>query len=77
MNIVDADLKRREDDGVPFDYKKDLKSPTKIAELRSIVIPQYQMAIRAKFARPFSIEWQESRTIFASLSSSAASNGGP
>jgi hypothetical protein len=62
MNIVDADLKRRqEEEGVAFDYKKDLKSPTKIADIRSKVIPHYQMGIGSKFTQSFSNLWKKSK----------------
>lgn len=59
-NIVDAILKQFDDEGVLFDYKKDLKSPTKIAELRSKVIPLYQMAVSSQMTRSFSDLWKKS-----------------
>ena len=62
MNIMDAEVKRRkEEEGDAFDYKKDLKSPTKIADIRSKVIPQYQMAINSKFTRSFSDQWKKAK----------------
>ena len=62
IRLTDAELKRREDAEPPeiFDYKKDLKSKGKVGELRSRVIPGYQMAIDAKMAKPFSDLWSES-----------------
>ena len=62
MRLTDAELKRREDAIPPesFDYKKDLKSKGKVGELRSRVIPGYQMAIDAKMAKRFSDHWEES-----------------
>ncbi len=67
MNIVDADLKRRrQEEGDDFDYKKDLKSPTRIADIRSKVIPHYQMGIASKFTRSFTEEWKNSETAAAS-----------
>lgn len=62
MRLTDAELKRREDADPPevFDYKKDLKSKGKVAELRSRIIPGYQMAIDARMAKTFSDLWSES-----------------
>jgi len=61
VSSVDADLKRRRaEEGDTFDHKKDLKSPKKIADIRSKVIPFYQMALESKFTRSFSELWKES-----------------
>ncbi len=60
VNSVDADLKRRRtEEGDTFDHKKDLKSPKKVADIRSKVIPFYQMALESKFTRPFSELWRQ------------------
>ena len=61
-NMVEADLKRRKAEGLEFDYKKDLKNANKIREIRSQIIPLYQMAVNSKFARPFSKAWKESES---------------
>ena len=44
-----------------FDHKKDLKSPTKIKELRSVAIPFYQMAIQSKVTKSFAENWKASK----------------
>jgi hypothetical protein len=58
MNTVAAYLKQP--GNADFDYKKDLKSPTKIKELRSVAIPFYQMAIQSKVTLPFTENWKTS-----------------
>jgi hypothetical protein len=61
VSSVDADLKRRRsEEGDMFDHKKDLKSPKKVADIRSKVIPFYQMALESKFTRSFSELWKDS-----------------
>lgn len=62
VDMVGAEMKRRKEAGAEFDHKKDLKSPSKIKELRSQIIPLYQMAVNSKFTRPFSSTWLESKT---------------
>jgi hypothetical protein len=59
MRIMDADLKRRENENEEFDFKKDLKSKTKIGEIRSRVIPQYQMSVDSRMTLSFSNLWNE------------------
>lgn len=68
MRIMDAYLKQQEKTKTGFDYKKDLKSPTRVGAITTFVIPQYQIAIDSEFARPFSDEWQHSESIFSVLS---------
>lgn len=61
MSIVDAYLKRYlEQHRFPFDHKKDLKSPSRISEIRSVVVPNYQMSKDASFTVPFSSGWERS-----------------
>jgi hypothetical protein len=54
VKIVDNEATRREKDAGFFDYKSDLKSPRKLAELRQIVISQYQIVIDNQYAPTFS-----------------------
>jgi hypothetical protein len=56
MNTVDGWLKQPAN--ATFDHKKDLKSPTKIKELRSVAIPFYQMAIQSKVTKSFAENWK-------------------
>lgn len=56
VNMMDAYLKKQ---STNFDYKKDLKSPNKIADIRSWVIPLYQMGVQSKMTRPFTDLWNE------------------
>jgi hypothetical protein len=63
MRLMDAYLTRNPN----FDFKKDLKSPTKISDLRLFVVPQFQIAVDTEGAKAFSEQWQESERTFAVL----------
>ena len=62
VDILGAEMKRRTDAGTPFDHKKDLKSPGRIRDVRSSVVPLYQMAVNSKFAQSFGTLWVNSAT---------------
>lgn len=47
-------------DGSGFEYKKDLKTASKIGDFKTKVLPFYQTAVNSRFARPFRVIWKES-----------------
>jgi hypothetical protein len=65
IRLLDGELKRRESEGTPFDYKRELKSPRSVAELRSRIIPIYQITVDGGMAPSFSDDWQKSEAMFA------------
>jgi hypothetical protein len=68
MRIVDAYLKQQEEKETGFDYKKDLKSPTKILDIRTFVIPFYQITIdTGGDLKSFGEQWQSSENVFEGI----------
>lgn len=57
---LNAELRQRNESGAPFDYKRELKSPTSIRGLERNIIPPYQMAVSRGRAVSFSGEWSAS-----------------
>jgi hypothetical protein len=55
---LNAEISERLHQGKPFDYKRELKSPTGVRELERGVIPQYLKAINRKRVEAFGAEWQ-------------------
>lgn len=57
--IVDlnAELAEREDNGNPFDHKRELKSVTAVRALRGEILPSYQKAVARNRASSFEDEW--------------------
>ncbi|MGY0799054.1 AIPR family protein [Lysobacter sp. A286] len=53
---MNAELEDREQAGTPFDYKRELKSPTAVKALAKQIIPSYEKAIRRNRATSFSSE---------------------
>jgi hypothetical protein len=53
---LNAELDERESAGNPFDYKRELKSPTAVRALAKQIIPSYEKAIRRNRATSFSGE---------------------
>lgn len=53
---LNAELDEREKAGNPFDYKRELKSPTAVRALSKQIIPSYEKAIRRGRATSFSAE---------------------
>ncbi|MCL4213034.1 MAG: AIPR family protein [Gemmatimonadales bacterium] len=60
--IVDlnAELKEREENGAPFDYKRELKSPTAVKALAGAVVPMYEKAVKRGRVESFASEWAAS-----------------
>ncbi len=62
VRLLDSEVKRRDaDPSAPFDYKRALKSPKEVRELRSTIVAHYQIAIDGKLAPTFSEEWEKSK----------------
>jgi len=57
---LNAEVREREEEGKPFDYKRDLKSPNPVRELSRSIIPQYQKAVSRGRASSFADEWKNS-----------------
>lgn len=67
VRFVDNEMKRRETAGEFFDYKRQLKAPRPVADLRSTVISQYQVVVDAGYLPSFSEDWQKSEAMFATI----------
>jgi hypothetical protein len=68
MRIVDAYLKQQEENETGFDYKKDLKSPTKVLDIRTFVIPFYQITIdTGGDLKSFGEQWLCSENVFEGI----------
>jgi hypothetical protein len=62
VRLLDAEIKRRDaEPTAPFDFKRELKSPNPVRELRSTVVAHYQIAVDSKLAPTFSGEWQKTQ----------------
>jgi hypothetical protein len=62
VRILDSEVKRRDaDSSTPFDYKRELKSPNSVREIRSTIVSHYQIAVDSKLAPTFSGEWKKSK----------------
>jgi hypothetical protein len=62
VRILDSEIKRRDaDPSAPFDFKRELKSPNSVREIRSTIVSHYQIAVDSKLAPTFSGEWKKSR----------------
>src|ERR1051326_684239 len=72
VRFVDNEMKRRETAGDFFDYKRQLKTPRPVADLRSTVISQYQVVVDAGYLPSFSDDWQTSAAMFATAPLSEA-----
>jgi hypothetical protein len=59
VRALNGEVKRRSDAGY-FDYKKLLKNKEFVSEIRSKLIPFYQMAIDSALAKPFAKNWTDS-----------------
>ena len=62
VNNLGGYLKMHPED---FDYKKDLKSATKVKDIAAHVTTFYKQCVDSKYARPFSDAWSESANIRA------------
>jgi len=62
VRILDSEVKRRDaDPSAPFDFKRELKSPNSVREIRSTIVSHYQIAVDSKLAPTFSEIWKKSR----------------
>lgn len=61
--IVDlnAEIDEREEAGNPFDYKRELKSPTAVRAMSRALLPSYEKAVRRDRATSFSAELRNLR----------------
>ncbi|MFX0199084.1 MAG: AIPR family protein [Candidatus Hodarchaeota archaeon] len=57
---LNAELRDREKNGQPIDYKRELKSPGPVRLLERAIIPQYQKAVSRERATSFAQEWEVS-----------------
>lgn len=57
---LNAELRDREKQGNPIDYKRELKSPRAVRTLEKAVVPQYQKAVSRQRATSFGQEWESS-----------------
>lgn len=60
--IVDlnAEIQERQDQGSPFDYKREFKSPVQVRKLAKDILPPYQKAVSRGRATSFRTEWEKS-----------------
>ena len=56
---LNAEIKSREEEGNPIDYKRELKSPVKARALAKSIIPQYKKALERKRVASFSDDWKK------------------
>jgi hypothetical protein len=57
---LNAEIRERADDGKPFDYKRELKSPKPVRDIARSIIPQYLKAVSRGRACSFGQEWRNS-----------------
>jgi hypothetical protein len=61
--VVNGDVKRRDaDKNGPFDFKRDLKSTTKVRDLEATIITTYQSLLDIDAAIPFTKSWNAKQT---------------
>jgi len=53
-------LQEKAETGAPFDYKRELKSPTAVKAFAQQIVPMYEKALRRGRVSSFSEEWQAS-----------------
>lgn len=62
MQLLDGEVKRRDaDKDRPFDFKRELKSPSAVRDLETRVVPFYQIAVSSNLATTFAAEWEKSQ----------------
>jgi hypothetical protein len=60
VRLLNGEVKRRDADAkAPFDFKRELKSPNSVRDIRSTIVSQYQIAVDGKLAPTFSVEWKK------------------
>lgn len=57
---LNAELQEKAETGAPFDYKRELKSPTAVKAFAQQIVPMYEKALRRGRVSSFSEEWQAS-----------------
>jgi hypothetical protein len=57
---LNAEVRERAAAGNPFDYKREVKSPSPVREMVRSIIPQYQKAVSRERACSFGREWSNS-----------------
>ena len=57
---LNAELQEKAETGAPFDYKRELKSPTAVKAVAQQIVPMYEKALRRGRVSSFSEEWQAS-----------------
>jgi hypothetical protein len=62
---LEAEVKSREADGNPVDYKRELKSPTAARTLAKGIMPQYRKAVERKRVSSFTEEWNNQTAVLS------------
>ncbi len=57
---LNAELEERDQSGIPFDYKRELKSPSASRAVMTAVVPMYEKAVTRGRASGFAAEWAAS-----------------
>jgi len=60
---LNGEMKEREDNGEPFDFRRELKSPKSVRQVEKAIIPQYERAVSRNRAPSFTEEWNKSSNI--------------
>lgn len=62
IQLLDGEVKRRDaNKDAPFDFKRELKSPSAVRDLETRVVPFYQIAVSSNLAPTFAAEWKKSQ----------------
>ena len=61
IRLLNGEVKRRDAKTSPFDFKRELKSPNSVRDIRSTIVSQYEVMVDGKLARSFSDEWNKVR----------------
>lgn len=56
---LNAEIEERETQGTPFDYKRELKSPSAVRGLASDILPMYEKTLKRGRVSSFSEEWHK------------------
>jgi hypothetical protein len=59
FRLLNGEVKRRNAKTPLFDFKRELKSPNSIRDIRSTIVSQYEVMIDGKLAHSFSDEWNK------------------
>jgi hypothetical protein len=62
LRLLNGEVRRRDANAKsPFDFKRELKSPNSVRDIRTTIVSQYQIAVDSKLAPTFSGEWNKAR----------------